>query len=134
MLGIADSLAASMGAQADQALRSATLPLATFDAVAGLLGALLAHLRLARADDVRRVLLSLLPDVFVVVHVLPRPRADETAGEAAQTLLSEGLAAFDPEGRVGIARDIQARLAELIVDTEVQVRSVGVLAHVHLPC
>jgi hypothetical protein len=99
------------------------VPLSTFDIVSDLLAILLAYLKKKHMDDVRSILHSLLPDVFLVVHILPKSRPGTETRNSAKELWSEGLAALDHGGREEIIRDAQSRLAELIVDTKIQIRS-----------
>jgi hypothetical protein len=82
------------------------------------------------ADSVLR---SLLPDLFVLVHVLPKARPDAQLNGVARTLLAEGLYAFDKDGRADIAREVRIRLAELVADAQIQIRSVLTSCNWYVP-
>jgi hypothetical protein len=124
--GILESLAGTLSLQVDEALKNRLLPLTTFDAVTDLLAVLLRHVSESaqRAVDVvtRHILPSVFVNVFLLVHAIPKARAGVEASHPAKLLWDRGFPELHEEEKRMTAREVQVRLAELILDTRCQVR------------
>jgi hypothetical protein len=114
---MASNLSMTLKIQITQALANASVSLSSFSVVTELLACILTKLGALQHAELPQLLVTVLPDVFVLAFVLP----SEKQGTASR-IWTEGTAILNGEARNTVFGDVRTRLAGLILSTDVHLR------------